>query len=333
VSSHWETGVVVNTPTWHRLEKAVLPEHITDWETGRKEAGIDWEVYPDHVFTHEPDGHLRVADWQAIRRDDTHAVLSIQPTSYAIVNIAQFGEVIEAVAGKGLKYEAIFSLYEGRKIVALLYFDDPLDIRADNGVTRTVQYLAMTTNFDGNGGIRGIPTSVRVICANTLNMAEASDGKAVGFSIRHTSNWTERVAQAGEVIQGARRDAAAWSAIANALADKPVNATGRETYLKRFLPSSSDMTERQERTVEAGRDAIRGLLTSATNAHIAENYYGLVMASTEWADHVRDFRTEDSYVARQLRKEPMKARAVRVACRSAGVDRKSILVELEDARR
>lgn len=329
--AHWETGVVVNTPTWHKLERAVLPEHITDWTTGLKEAGIDWEVYSDDVFVAPSDRNAvrleQVPGWRAVRRDDSHAVLAMQPASYALVPIAKFGEVVETIAGKGLAYEAIFSLYNGKMIVALLYFDDPLEIHADAGVTRTVSYVCMQQRFDGQGGIRGIPTNVRTICANTVNAAEALDGKELGFSIAHTSNWEERVEQAASVIQTARRDAAAWTVLANRLSLKSVGRTARDGYLKRFLPISSDMTDRQVRSLESARDSVRGLLTSETNAHIATNAYGLVSASVEWADHIRTAKTTDSEVARQFRKEPHKARAIRVACQMAGIKRSEILKE------
>lgn len=345
--AHWDTGVVVNTPTWHRLERAVLPEHITDWNTGLKEAGIDWEVYqlpvgiPALTEHRKPGAELpgvfeayQADGFQAILRDDDtggvdgNGLLAIQPNSYAVVDIAQFGEVIETVAGKGLKYEAIFSLYGGRQIVALLYFDTPLDIRADSGVSRTVQYICFITRFDGQGGLRGIPTSIRTICANTVNAAEALDGKAVGFTIRHTANWQEKVDEAARVIQVARKDAEVWTALANRLSVVSINPVTRDRYLARFLPTSSDMTDAQVKGAYAARDAVKALLTSGTNEHIADNAYGLLMASTEYADHVRAYRSDDSLVARQFRKEPLKARAVRVACDIAGIKRHELLASL-----
>lgn len=320
--------MVVNTPTWHRLEKAVLPEHITDWDTGCKEAGIDWDVYADQAFTWDGGyaAPVEIPGWQAIRRDDTNAVLSIQQSSYALVPIGAFGEVIDTIAGGDLKYEAIFSLYEGRMIIALLYFDTPLDIPSDNGVTKTLQYLCMQNRFDGNGGIRGLPTSIRTICANTVNLGEALDGKTYGFSIAHTSNWNERVEQAAALIRGARRDGQAWAAIANRLALAPIGPQDRERFLGHFLPTATDMTDRQVHTVTESRDAVRMLFGSTTNVHNAGNAYGLVTTATEWVDHIRAFRTEDSLVARQLvRKEPLKARAVRIACDVAGVNRRDLV--------
>jgi len=337
--AHWETGVVVRKPTWHRLERAVLPDYITDWATGLKEAGIDWEVYKtpafDKVFYDIGGGekahsYEEIPGWYQVKRDDSHETLAIQPSTYALIPIKEFGDVVETVAGDGLKYEAIFSLYEGKMIVALLYFDEPLNIDADDGITRTLQYLCMQQRFDGQGGLRGLPTSVRTICANTVNNAEALDGKALGFNIKHTANWEERVEAAAMMIQTARRDAKIWTLLANKLSTHRVGKTARESYLRKLLPISEDMTERQIATVEKGRDAIRELLTSRTNEHIADNAYGLLCASIEWADHGRRANTDSSMVARQFRKEPIKARAARLTAGMAGVLRKELLAEVED---
>lgn len=329
-------GVFVREPSWHRLENAVLPEHLTSWEDARKHARLDWEVFSEPVFVREIDSVTEtgeevarfpeVSGFQAVRRDDTRAVLAVQPSSYALIGMERFGDVIESVAGAGLRYEAAFSLYDGKMIVALLYFEEPLTIPGDNSQNFT--YLAMINRFDGQGGLRGIPTNIRVQCANTLNAAEATDGKNVGFSIRHTTNWAERISEAAEIVQGARRDAQAWQVLANRLGAFRVSPNQTQTFLSRFLPTATDMTERQVRNVEVARDQVREVLASETCEHINRSGYGLVMAATEWADHVRANRSDDTLAARQLlRKELPKARAVRIACQMGHVDRRALLAE------
>ena len=326
MAPQWETGFMVRTPSWHRLERVVLPEHVTDWDEATKAAGIDWEVESEPVYNVDDAGASEVIPgWRQIVRDDKDVlkdrVLAVQQESYALIKIAEFGEVINTCLGaqkEPVKFEALMSLYGGRKIVALTYFEAPLQLSWDPSETYT--YVAFCCNFDGNGGLTGIPTEVRVQCANTWRAAEERDGKRVGFTIRHTRNWEDRVAEVSHVLGGARRDAKAWVALGEKLSLYKVGPRQRETFLKRFMPTAEDMGDRQVQNVHVARDHIRQILAGPTCDGIAGTGYGLVMAATEWADHRRTFVSDDSYVARQLlRKEAPKTRAFRVARQMAGV--------------
>ena len=118
----------------------------------------------------------------------------------------------------------------------------------------------------------------------------------------------------------ARGETKNWLEFTEQLAMWDVTARRREAYLKSFLPASDDMTTRQRDNVMENRTKIRLILESDTCSEIANTGYGLLMASTEWADHYRPFRSTDSYVSRQLlSKEPFKARSARVLRGMAGV--------------
>jgi hypothetical protein len=140
-----------------------------------------------------------------------------------------------------------------------------------------------------------------------------TDGKRVGFTIRHSVNWRDQITEVRAVLSAARKDSAKWLDFAEQLARWKVSTDQRETYLKRFMPISDDMSLRVVNNTTEARESIRQILASPTCEHIAETGYGLLMASTEWSDHVRPHRSPDTYVSRQLlRKEPSKARATKI---------------------
>lgn len=337
MSHHWDSGVMVRKPSWHRLENAVLLESPKSWEDGRKAAGLEWEVETSPVyrpviettphlhtfectFTEEDcdvvDDHNtkyeRVPGWQHLERNDTGASLSIQQSSYEVIHNARFGEVIDMALGlegdERPTFEAIFSLYGGRQIIALCYFDDPLRMPWDP--SRTYTYCAFNARHDGQGGLRAIFTDVRVQCANTWNQAENMDGGKAGFTIRHTSNWEERLQHFQEQMRLAREDSQKWVDFAEQLARWDATTRRRETFLKRMFPVSDDMQARQTENQLLNRQKIRTILESETCAGIEKTGYGLLMATTEWSDHERTWQSTNSYVSRQLltRQEP-KARA------------------------
>lgn len=329
MSDFFESGYTVREPSWHRKEQ-LLADWPGSWAEARQAAGLTWDPVSQPLY----DGAGRlVPDWQLIRRDDVRpdpdvpeavGVLGVQPSTYAVVTNTQFGEIIEYVValdeGERIRYDTALSIYGGRQVVATVLLEQPLQIDADP--SKSYPMVAFVSRHDGQGGIRGIPTTIRVVCANTLRQAEQQgDVDKVGFTIRHTANWQTRLDAARDVIITARRDSQAWADLANRLAGYKAGPRQRDRFLERFLPQSSDMSDRQVEGVTEARAVIRSMLEQATTLEgIAGTGYGLVMAATEWSDHYRPHRSESSYVARQLlRAEPLKSRAVRVVKQMAGV--------------
>ncbi|HEY5787527.1 MAG TPA: DUF932 domain-containing protein [Microlunatus sp.] len=333
MSSAWDSGFMVREPSWHRQENAVLKESPRTWEAARQQAGLLWEVQtgkvhvdwmgPDEV---DPETSLRrtteVPEYQAIFRDDTNAVLAIRPRSYQVINNAQFGDVIDEVLGieedEHVEFEALMSLYGGRQIVALVFFSTPLSMPWDNSPNFT--FCAINSRHDGQGGLKLFPTNIRIQCGNTFNTAEMTDGRAYGRTIRHTSNWQERITELRQEMIAARGEGQRWVEFAEQLALWKTTARQEDTYLKRIFPVSDENGPRKNDNQLENRAAVKTILSGTTCEHIKGTGYGLLMATTEWSDHYRTVQNPDTYVSRQLlRVEEPKARAARVLRQMAGI--------------
>lgn len=323
----WDSGLMVRQPSWHRLENAVLKESPKDYATARRIAGLEWEVDSEPIYDIADDGTTyAIPGWQKIVRDDKETVadriLAVRPQSYQVVHNRDFGGLIDTVLGRTdddpLTFEALFALYGGRQVIALMYFDEPLKMGWDP--SDTFRFLSFMSRHDGQGGLRLLPTNVRQQCANTVNISEALDTKNFGVSIRHTSNWKERINEVAMAVQAAKGESDRWLKFAEQLALYKVGGRQREAYLKKYLPISSEDGDRKVDNTQANRTKIRMLLEGDTCAGIANTGYGLFMASTEWSDHLRDHQSDGSYVARQLlRKEEPKARSARILRHMAGI--------------
>ena len=331
MSHAFTSGMFVRTPAWHRLGN-VIEDWPGSWGEARKHAGLDWEPIPLPVYSRTAQAlgdfaspsYTPIPGWQQIARsDDISQVLTIQQESYAVIDNTQLGQVIETVMnlddGSQLKYETLIVLHGGRNVVCTVYLDSPLSIHGDP--SETYRYIVFFTRHDGRGGLGVIFTDIRVVCANTLGMAERKGERdGTSYTIRHTANWEQRVSEMKQVVSFARDDAKAWEELANELTLKKIRKPTVDKYLTKFLPTSSVMTDRQVKNVGVARDAIREILASPTCEHISDTAYGLVMASTEWADHVRRTRSTDSAAARALLKsEPYKVKAVKIAKELIGV--------------
>lgn len=327
-------GFFVREPSWHKLEKAILQDWPGNWPDAWEAHGSPWEPEIEPVYQQISMGHSQetgkelfipkvIEGWQRIYRDDNHNTLSIQETSYRVIKNSEFGGLIETVMGlemdDEIKFEAVFELYGGRMVVAVLYFDRPVQVPGDP--SQTVRYLVFSTRHDGQGGWRIMLTNVRVVCANTLGMAEngAKEGQTQ-FTIRHTKNWDEKTAEVRGKLILALKGADEYLRLGEKLMIHKITPAKLDRYLEKLLITDSAMSDRIIQNRESERLQIRTLLNGPTCAGIKDTAWGLLQATTEWSDHYRRANTQSGYVNRQLfTREPTKARALSLVREMAGI--------------
>ena len=120
-------------------------------------------------------------DHFATVRTDSGDVLGVVGKRYRIVqNRDAFGFLDSLLQDGIMKYESAGALRGGRQVFLLARMPSVDEIvPGDN----SLRYVLFSTSHDGTAAIHAVPTSVRVVCANTLRIATAS---SVGF--RHTDD-------------------------------------------------------------------------------------------------------------------------------------------------
>lgn len=332
----WDSGIMVREPSWHKLENAVFPEW-PGFAEARRVGGLEWEpvAFPVGIGRSDVDleteeytvSYVKTEEYLAVCRSDKpglEGLLAIQPSSYAIIKNSEFGQIIDDVLDSDLfddnfTGEALFAIKGGRQVICLVRAHRPMDLPHDP--SNTYQFISFTSRHDGQGGLRIRCTNVREQCANTVHLSEMLAKKNnSGWTIRHTENWQDRIAEVHTTLKGSVDDAKAWEALSRQLAGYRVRGQQTDRFLERFLPTSTAMTEREERHVDMSRSQLRTILAGPTCESIRHNGYGLVMAATEWSDHYRRHLSADSYVSRQLlTTEPHKARAISIVRDMAGI--------------
>ena len=194
-------------PARERRAEGVAP---STWPDARLDAHLEWEIGTEAVYVVDDPGPedlvetFRLKDWQAIYRDDKtmaepeQRYLAVQPSTYKVITNSR----VRRGDRPGLRH------HRRRRPGHLRGPDEPLrrppDRRPDllrraaeaasrTRTTHTYRFVVLCSRHDGNGGLRGLATNVRVVCSNTMALAEAIDGRKTGFTIRHTSNWRERL--------------------------------------------------------------------------------------------------------------------------------------------
>jgi len=92
----------------------------------------------------------------------------------------------------------------------------------------------------------------------------------------------------------------AWEVMAKDMAKTPVREADLEWFLDKWLPFSSDMTDRQKDTIGSKRRAFLTAYDSATCESIRGTVYGLSQAAVEVCDHVFPAQSLESRVTRTI---------------------------------
>jgi phage/plasmid-like protein (TIGR03299 family) len=319
--AYFDYGFSVREPMWHG-EGLVLDAYPADWDEARKLAGLEWEPVPAPVFVagpHSGIGNVKVDGFQAVARSDNGQVLSVPSSGYSVINHADMGEIIDSVldADGNVKFETAGSCREGRQVWALAHLDEPWQVPGDESVH--LPFLSLLNSHDGSAACKLVFTQVRVVCWNTFQAASA-DGDRTGqqFTFRHTGNTAEKIQAAKEALAALRSEAEETRQMFTQLAQTPVLEAQIASFTELFLPSPRDVGEQCSDRVHANVMAARGAFqtlhdASPTMDGIRGSAYGLFQASTEYLDHVRQFRTRDTYMGRTLLSpERLKAKSLKL---------------------
>jgi phage/plasmid-like protein (TIGR03299 family) len=164
-----------------------------------------------------------------------------------------------------------------------------------NGVADKVKtYLLINTSHDGSIAIQASITPVRVVCANTLNLAlnrtKKKDGVKQSFKIRHTQTANGKVQIARETLGMANKYMDEFDMMAKAMIEKTVDAKMFNDIILAAYPKPDADAKGSFKKWENKIDMINDIYTGEFNGMIAGNAWGAFNALTERLDWYRSAR-------------------------------------------
>jgi phage/plasmid-related protein TIGR03299 len=312
-------GFFVREPAWHGL--GVVLDDYPDRTTAMQLAGHDWDVVEAPVRIEldvplSPQRILRRAEgWKAHLRSDNAQLLHVSKESYERIQNATAYDVAELLFEQGFQYETGITVDEGRTCAITLKLDEPITIAGDDSVV--LPFGCLSWAHDGSASLRVRSGTIRQVCANTVAASEA-EGRRLGtdFTFRHTKNVMERIEDAKNAIKGVREGLDIYRRVAEELAAIPVTPEQRDWFVSTIvgdrdgrISNGENVSERVKNNVERERGKALGLFMGPTIPEAHElTAYGLFLAGGEYFDHLRNYRSQDSYVQRTLlRHSPEKA--------------------------
>lgn len=190
---------------WHGLGMEI--DEGMDAETAFPLIGLDWETELLPVFcefiTKEGVERIDITEHRMHVRRDTRTRLGMVGDGYKPFDNGDLAKFADALAGAdaAVRVETAGSLYNSRRVFACVRLPEVVRASASDELH---QYIVVSNGHGGFASFSCYPTSVRVVCANTLRWSERDASK--GLQFRHTGDFEQKVAMARKCLGIAREE-------------------------------------------------------------------------------------------------------------------------------
>lgn len=274
-------------PAWHGLG-TVFTEEKTTSEMLEAANLNDWKVRLEEVptpaaLTSDKSYFYVVRDNPVI--ENQNDILGIVGERYNVLQNEELFDFADAMLDGG-RWETAGSLRGGRVVFGSLALDRET-VLDPNGVSDKINtYLLVNTSHDGSISIQASVTPVRVVCANTLNLALGRVKQS--FKIRHTQTANGKVQSAKTALGIANSYMDEFSKMANAMIETEVTAKQFNDILLTAYPKPDKDSSKASFTKWQNKiDTLNDIYTGEFNHMIAGNAWGALNAMTERIDWYR----------------------------------------------
>ena len=294
------TMAYVGTTPWHQLGHRLQPKQSL--EVWTRAAGLDWSICetPVRYQAETPDALSSLRDFEdqkVLYRSDTKEALSVVGHRYQVVQpreVLEFYRDLTEVSGFELETAGV--LKGGRKFWALARTGKSARLKGSDTVHG---YLLLATSCDGSLATVATPTTIRVVCANTLSMAV--QGSNCSIRVPHNTSF-----DADAVKRKLGVAVSQWDGFMHRmkdLAERKVKDSEAEAFFRKVichaepqplvhagLDEAKLVNDRALKKVQTLFDGHgRGAELTAAKG----TAWGLLNAVTEFVDHERRARSQE----------------------------------------
>jgi len=274
----------VNATPWHGLGQQLTQDAPIDvW---RKEAGLDWEAKLSPVtFNPSGDELVTVENQNVIYRNDTFAPLGVVTDRYKVHQPAEVLEFFNTlVQSAGFTLEVAGAIKGGKRIWALANVNREAVVLQDDAVRG---YLLLSTSFDGTAATIGQFTSIRVVCNNTLSMADQEHAPS-RVVLTHGAEFDQSLMRdrLGLVVSGFDGMMDKY----RKLARQGVSSEYAREFTNNLFPAAYNQqtnTFKESRGFKRVIELFDGAGMGANNYGVYGTKWGLLNAVTQYVDHER----------------------------------------------
>ena len=272
-------------PAWHGLGIVAEEDFLTIDELDAYDPTILSPIVARKI---RATGVAPITDWRANVRTIDGKCVGIGGKDYTIVQpreMFEFGaDIIDSADGGGIV--AATTLYDGKRVTATLQLPGEITIAGDAG-ERHLPFLNLANSYDGSMALTACVSWVRVVCANTLQLALATAPRR--FSLRHTSGVAGRVIDARKALGITYKAGERWEIIGNELVQTSYTSSEFEELVTKILMPATGYHKKSDRRLsnlqERQDDLLSHYAQTPTIERIRETKWGALNAVSEWEQH------------------------------------------------
>jgi phage/plasmid-like protein (TIGR03299 family) len=287
-------------PAWHNLgtvfdtekntNEMLVAANLNNWNVRLEDLEIPASLVSDKQYQYV----VRTNPTDKTQTD----VLGIVGERYVPLQNEDLFSFGDNILDGGGRWETAGSIRGGRVVFGSLALERET-VLDPNGVADVVKtYLLINTSHDGSIAIQASITPVRVVCANTLNVAlnrtKKKDGVKQSFKIRHTQTAEGKITVARQALGMANSYMDEFDKMAHAMIAKEISAKDFNDIVLAAYPKPELDTKGAVKKWENKVDMINDIYTGEYNGMISGNAWGAFNALTERLDWYRSARGGNS---------------------------------------
>jgi phage/plasmid-like protein (TIGR03299 family) len=282
-------------PAWHGLG-TVFTEEVSTAEMLKLAHLDNWNVRLEDVAI--PEGFASDRSFSFVTRtnpfnSEQNDVLGVVGERYVPLQNEDLFDFGDLMLDGGGRWETAGSIKGGRQVFGSLALERET-VLDPNGVSDKVNtYLLINTSHDGSVAIQASITPVRVVCANTLNLALKGKAKQ-SFKIRHTSTASGKVAQAREALGLANLYMNEFDKMAQEMISKEITKAKFDEIVALAYPAPEKDAKGSFKKYNDKIDLIQSIYVGEYNNTISGTAWGAFNALTERLDWYRSGRGGDN---------------------------------------
>ncbi len=284
-------------PAWHGLG-TVFHEEVSTKEMLELANLQDWNVRLEEVVM--PDGFNSDRKYNYVTRTNPfdrsqNDVLGVVGERYRILQNEELFDFGDALLDGGGRWETAGSIKGGRQVFGSLALEREMVIDEKGVGDKVTSYLLVNTSHDGSIAIQASVTPVRVVCANTLNLAI---GTGVGrhrsvkqsYKVRHTQTAQGKIQAAREALGLANTYLDEFDKLAHELIQREITQDKFMEILYTAYPRPEEDKKGAVSKWNTKIETIEEIYQSATTNMISGTAWGALNAMTERLDWFRSAR-------------------------------------------
>ena len=191
-------ALYVGKPAWHGLGTVVenAPTTMDAMRLAKMDFGVVLSEPLVAAYGRDEWGTRNTlpSKFHATVRDDTNEVLGVVNKNYKIVQNSELFEIADALPNA--KVETAGTLFNGAQSYVLMKDDE----WAVNGNDEMHEYLCLMNSHNGTLSLSALPTSIRVVCNNTLSWA-ISQGSQRMIKLKHTGDISAKILSLKDALE------------------------------------------------------------------------------------------------------------------------------------